>query len=110
MLSSSTHIATFAAVYFSTRGSGVLFRPFGTKADDEMPPEDLVGLSSYKGRKAKNSTGYPAISGFTSSVYHPKEAHYRHPRLAITRSSGPMRVVEICARDARSRYHWLQVH
>ncbi len=52
--------------------SGVLLRPFGTKADDEMPPEDLWVFNTV-GKKGEELTGYPAISVFHEFKYHPKE-------------------------------------
>jgi murein tripeptide amidase MpaA len=52
--------------------SGVLLRPFGTKADDEMPPEDLWVFQT-QGKKGEELTGYPAISVFHEFKYHPKE-------------------------------------
>lgn len=58
-------------VFFHT-WSGVLLRPFGTKADDEMPPEDLWVFQT-QGKKGEELTGYPAISVFHDFKYHPKE-------------------------------------
>lgn len=58
-------------VFFHT-WSGVLLRPFGTKADDEMPPEDLWVFQT-QGKKGEELTGYPAISVFHEFKYHPKE-------------------------------------
>ncbi len=52
--------------------SGVLLRPYGTKADDEMPPEDLWVFNT-QGKKGEELTGYPAISVFHEFKYHPKE-------------------------------------
>ena len=52
--------------------SGVLLRPFGTKPDDEMPPEDLWVFQT-QGKKGEELTGYPAISVFHEFKYHPKE-------------------------------------
>lgn len=58
-------------VFFHT-WSGVLLRPFGTKADEEMPPEDLWVFQT-QGKKGEELTGYPAISVFHEFKYHPKE-------------------------------------
>ena len=58
-------------VFFHT-WSGVLLRPFGTKADDEMAPEDLWVFQT-QGKKGEELTGYPAISVFHEFKYHPKE-------------------------------------
>lgn len=58
-------------VFFHT-WSGVLLRPFGTKADDEMPPEDLWVFQT-QGKKGEELTGYPAVSVFHDFKYHPKE-------------------------------------
>jgi murein tripeptide amidase MpaA len=60
-----------AAVSFHTH-SGVIIRPMGTTADDDMTPEDLwmIKRLSDIGEKL---TGYPAISGFHDFKYHPKE-------------------------------------
>lgn len=52
--------------------SGVLLRPFGTKPDEEMPPEDLWVFQT-QGKKGTELTGYPAISVFHEFKYHPKE-------------------------------------
>lgn len=52
--------------------SGVLLRPYGTKADDGMPPEDLWTFQKI-GEKGTQITGYPAISVFHDFKYHPKE-------------------------------------
>jgi murein tripeptide amidase MpaA len=58
-------------VFFHT-WSGVLLRPFGTKADSEMAPEDLWVFQT-QGKKGEELTGYPAISVFHDFKYHPKE-------------------------------------
>lgn len=58
-------------VFFHT-WSGVLLRPFGTKADDEMPPEDLWVFQT-QGNKGEELTGYPAVSVYHEFRYHPKE-------------------------------------
>ncbi|TAG06259.1 MAG: carboxypeptidase [Betaproteobacteria bacterium] len=52
--------------------SGVLLRPYGTKADDEMPAEDLWVFQT-QGKKGEELTGYPAISVFHEFKYHPKQ-------------------------------------
>ena len=60
-----------AAVSFHTH-SGVILRPMGTIADDQMTPEDLwiIKRLSEAGEKL---TGYPSISTFHDFKYHPKE-------------------------------------
>ena len=60
-----------AAVSFHTH-SGVILRPMGTLADDQMTPEDLwiIKRLSEAGEKL---TGYPSISTFHDFKYHPKE-------------------------------------
>lgn len=58
-------------VFFHT-WSGVLLRPFGTKGDDEMAPEDLWVFQT-QGKKGEELTGYPAVSVFHEFRYHPKE-------------------------------------
>ncbi len=52
--------------------SGVLMRPPGHTADDDLPAEDVW---TYKeiGKKGEAMTGYPAISGYHDFKYHPKE-------------------------------------
>ena len=60
-----------AAVSYHTH-SGVILRPFGTHADDEMIPEDLWTYQRF-GEIAEKTTGYPAISIFHEFKYHPKE-------------------------------------
>lgn len=59
------------AVTFHTM-SGVLLRPYGTKADDAMPAEDLWTFQKI-GAKGTELTGYPNISVFHDFKYHPKE-------------------------------------
>ena len=59
------------AVSFHTF-SGVLLRPYGTRADGEMPPEDLWAFQAI-GKKGTELTGYPAISVYEEFRYHPKE-------------------------------------
>ena len=60
-----------AGVSFHTH-SGVILRPMGTQADDDMTPEDLW---VYKRLSAlgERLTGYPAISIYEDFRYHPKE-------------------------------------
>lgn len=52
--------------------SGVLLRPYGTQADEQMPTEDL---DVYKliGEKGTEITGYPSISTYHGFNYHPKK-------------------------------------
>ncbi len=59
------------AVTFHT-WSGVLLRPYGTQADENMPAEDLW---TYKkiGDQGTALTGYPNVSVFHDFKYHPKE-------------------------------------
>jgi murein tripeptide amidase MpaA len=52
--------------------SGVLLRPYGTKSDDDMQPEDLWTFKAM-GEKGTQLTGYPNISVFHEFKYHPKE-------------------------------------
>jgi murein tripeptide amidase MpaA len=58
-------------VSLHTQG-GLLLRPYGTKSDDEMIPEDL---RTYKkiGAKGTAITGYPNISTFHDYTEHPKD-------------------------------------
>jgi murein tripeptide amidase MpaA len=65
------HRNVCGGLFFHT-WSGVLLRPYGTKADDEMPPEDLWVFNT-QGKKGEELTGYPAISVFHEFKYHPKE-------------------------------------
>jgi murein tripeptide amidase MpaA len=60
-----------AGLSFHTH-SGVILRPMGTQADDDMTPEDLW---IYKRLSAlgERLTGYPAISIYEDFRYHPKE-------------------------------------
>ncbi len=67
----SKHKNICGGLFFHT-WSGVLLRPFGTKADDEMPAEDLWVFQT-QGKKGEELTGYPAISVFHEFKYHPKE-------------------------------------
>ncbi len=59
------------AVTFHTL-SGVLLRPYGTKPDTDMIPEDLWAYEKI-GAKGTALTGYPAVSVFHDFKYHPKE-------------------------------------
>ncbi len=59
------------AVTFHTL-SGVLLRPYGTKPDSDMIPEDLWAYEKI-GAKGTALTGYPAVSVFHDFKYHPKE-------------------------------------
>jgi Zinc carboxypeptidase len=52
--------------------SGVLLRPFGTRPDIDMAPEDLWVYKTI-GQKGTDSSGYPAISVYEEFRYHPKE-------------------------------------
>jgi len=52
--------------------SGVILRPYGTKSDDEMVPEDLWTFQKI-GAKGTELTGYPNASVFHDFKYHPKE-------------------------------------
>ncbi len=60
-----------AAVSFHTH-SGVILRPMGTQADDDMTPEDLWMYKRLSDLGSRLS-GYPAISIFHDFKYHPKE-------------------------------------
>ncbi len=60
-----------SAVTFHTL-SGVLLRPYGTKPDSDMIPEDLWAYEKI-GAKGTALTGYPAVSVFHDFKYHPKE-------------------------------------
>jgi murein tripeptide amidase MpaA len=52
--------------------SGVLLRPYGDKADRDMPPEDLWIYQAI-GAKGTELTGYPAISIHEEFRYHPNQ-------------------------------------
>jgi len=58
-------------VSLHTQG-GLLLRPYGTMADDEMIPEDLWTFQKI-GAKGTAITGYPNVSTFHDFKYHPKE-------------------------------------
>jgi murein tripeptide amidase MpaA len=60
-----------AAVSFHTH-SGVILRPMGTTADEQMTPEDLWMIKRLSDIGAR-LTGYPAVSAFHDFKYHPKE-------------------------------------
>ncbi|MDH5328883.1 MAG: M14 family metallopeptidase [Aquincola sp.] len=60
-----------AAVSYHTH-SGVILRPMGTQADDDMIPEDLWSIKRFSALGEK-ITGYPAISIWHDFKYHPKE-------------------------------------
>lgn len=52
--------------------SGVLLRPFASRPDADMAPEDLW-VYRAQGKKGTELTGYPAISTYEEFRYHPKE-------------------------------------
>ncbi len=60
-----------AAISFHTH-SGVILRPMGTQADDDMIPEDLWSYQRFSEIGTKLS-GYPAISMWHDFKYHPKD-------------------------------------
>jgi len=60
-----------AAISYHTQ-SGVILRPMGTQADDDMIPEDLWCIKRFSALGEK-ITGYPAISIWHDFKYHPKE-------------------------------------
>jgi murein tripeptide amidase MpaA len=59
------------AVTFHTF-SGVILRPPGRHAEDELPAED-VWLMKEMGRHGTEMTGYPCISVYHDFKYHPKQ-------------------------------------
>lgn len=66
-----THPNIGVGVSFHTH-SGVILRPMGTQADDDMTPEDLW-IYKRLSALAEKLTGYPAISVYEDFRYHPKE-------------------------------------
>ena len=60
-----------AAISFHTH-SGVILRPMGTQADEDMIAEDLWSFKRFSALGAK-LTGYPAVSAWHEFKYHPKE-------------------------------------
>lgn len=52
--------------------SGVILRPYGTKADDQMDTDDLWTFEAIAER-AKELTGYRTVSVFHDFKYHPKQ-------------------------------------
>lgn len=67
----TTHTNIGAAISFHTM-SGVLLRPYGNKADDTFPAEDLWTYQKI-GQKGTEITGYPNISIYHDFRYHPKQ-------------------------------------
>ncbi|MBL8058324.1 MAG: hypothetical protein JNK29_16590, partial [Anaerolineales bacterium] len=59
------------AITFHT-WSGVYLRPYGARADETFPAEDLWTFQEI-GKQATKLTGYPAISVYHEFRYHPKE-------------------------------------
>ncbi len=59
------------AIEFHTY-SGVYLRPYGTRADEHFPTDDLWTFQEI-GKHATRLTGYPAISVFHDFKYHPKQ-------------------------------------
>jgi murein tripeptide amidase MpaA len=60
-----------AAVSFHTH-SGVILRPMGGEADEQMIPEDLW-LIKRLSKLGEKMTGYPSVSIFHDFKYHPRE-------------------------------------
>jgi hypothetical protein len=60
------------AVFAFHTFSGVLLRPYASRADDELPAEDLWTYQKM-GEKGTEITGYPNISIFHDFKYHPKQ-------------------------------------
>jgi hypothetical protein len=60
-----------ATISFHTY-SGVILRPFASRADDAFPPEDLLTYQKI-GEKGTQISGYPNISIFHDFKYHPKQ-------------------------------------
>lgn len=58
-------------VSLHTQG-GLLLRPYGTRADDQMIPEDLWTFQKI-GAQGTAMTGYPNVSTFHDFKYHPKD-------------------------------------
>lgn len=52
--------------------SGVLLRPYSTKPDDELEPEDL-DVFKLLGERGTQITGYPCVSTYHGFRYRPKE-------------------------------------
>jgi murein tripeptide amidase MpaA len=52
--------------------SGVILRPYSTKPDDQMTPEDLWVYQRI-GKRGSDLTGYRSVSIFHDFLYHPKE-------------------------------------
>ena len=60
-----------ATISFHTY-SGVILRPYASRADDTFPPEDLWTYQKI-GEKGTQISGYPNISIFHDFKYHPKQ-------------------------------------
>jgi murein tripeptide amidase MpaA len=67
----AAHSNINAAITYHTF-SGVILRPYSTKADEEMETEDLWVFQKI-GEIAKRVTGYDSVSTFHDFKYHPKE-------------------------------------
>jgi len=52
--------------------SGVILRPYGTKADEQLDSDDLWTFEAIADR-AKQSSGYRTVSVFHDFKYHPKQ-------------------------------------
>ena len=65
------HANINAAIAYHTY-SGVILRPYGTKADKDMDTGDLWTFEKIAAR-AKELTGYKTVSVFHDFKYHPKE-------------------------------------
>ena len=67
----TNHPNITGGVTFHTAG-GVLLRPYGTRADDAFPAEDLWTYQKI-GEKGTEITGYPVLNVWEDFKYHPKE-------------------------------------
>jgi murein tripeptide amidase MpaA len=67
----TSHPNITGGVTFHTAG-GVLLRPYGTRADDAFPAEDLWTYQKI-GQKGTEITGYPVLNVWEDFKYHPKE-------------------------------------
>lgn len=65
-----THPNIWGLVTYHTT-SGVLLRPYGTQADENMPTEDL-DVYTLMGTRGSEITGYPSVSVYHGFRYHPK--------------------------------------
>jgi murein tripeptide amidase MpaA len=111
----SKHKNINAAIAYHTF-SGVILRPYGTKADQDMDTGDLWTFEVI-GERAKELTGYKTVSVFHDFKYHPKEVitgvfdDWAYDQLGIFAYTIELwDIVEKAGIEERKYIEWLRKH